>query len=157
MNKKTCKVLAAILCVLMLVSMLPMAAFAANDYTINSTTSTDNYYNLISKKDWNIAPGITESEIVLNNDGGSRRQVLFVFLHLLVKLCYETWLLQRWYLLMEDLRGGKFYKTNAIIWQFFFLISYYCFSAKILWLNYLNSLLHLYLNCNFTILAIVLL
>ncbi len=53
-------------------------AFAANDYTINSTTSTDNYYNLISKKDWNIAPGITESEIVLNNDSGSRRQVLFV-------------------------------------------------------------------------------
>ena len=57
---------------------LPFTAFAANDYTINSTTSTDNYYNLISKKDWDIAPGITESEIVLNNDDGSRRQVLFV-------------------------------------------------------------------------------
>ena len=57
---------------------LPVTAFAANDYTINSTTSTDDYYNLISKKDWDIAPGITESEIVLNNDDGSRRQVLFV-------------------------------------------------------------------------------
>ena len=59
-------------------AMLPFTAFAANDYTINSTTSTDDYYNLISKKDWEIAPGITESQIVLNNDDGSQRQVLFV-------------------------------------------------------------------------------
>ena len=57
---------------------MPFTAFAANDYTINSTESTDDYYNLISKKDWEIAPGITESEIVLNNDDGSQRQVLFV-------------------------------------------------------------------------------
>ena len=57
---------------------MPFTAFAANDYTINSTESTDDYYNLISKKDWEIAPGITESEIVLNNDDGSKRQVLFV-------------------------------------------------------------------------------
>ena len=56
----------------------PITAFATNDYTINSTESTDDYYNLISKKDWEIAPGITESEIVLNNDDGSQRQVLFV-------------------------------------------------------------------------------
>ena len=57
---------------------VPFTAFAANDYNINSTTSTDNYYNQISKKDWDIAPGITESEIVLNNDAGTKRQVLFV-------------------------------------------------------------------------------
>lgn len=57
---------------------LPITAVAANDYDLNGTESTDGYYNLISKKDWDIAPGITESEIVLNNDAGSRRQVLFV-------------------------------------------------------------------------------
>jgi len=59
-------------------SLARSSSTGVNDYTINSTTSTDNYYNLISKKDWAIAPGITESEIVLNNDAGSRRQVLFV-------------------------------------------------------------------------------
>ncbi len=48
------------------------------DYTINSTVSTDNFYKLISKKDWNIAPGIKESEIVLNSETGSRRQALFI-------------------------------------------------------------------------------
>ncbi len=47
-------------------------------YNINSSASTDNYYNLISKKDWEIAPGIYESQIVLNNEDGSYRQVLFV-------------------------------------------------------------------------------
>jgi len=64
--------------VLGMAAMIPADVFAANDYTINSTTSTDNYYNLISKKDWDIAPGITESEIVLNNDAGNKRQVLFI-------------------------------------------------------------------------------
>ena len=72
------KFFALLLSVLMLVGVMPLSAFAANDYTINSTTSTDDYYNLISKKDWDIAPGITESEIVLNNDAGDRRQVLYV-------------------------------------------------------------------------------
>ena len=50
------KLLALLLSALMLVSVVPFAAFAANDYSINSTTSTDDYYNLISKKDWDIAP-----------------------------------------------------------------------------------------------------
>ena len=72
------KLFALLLSVLMLVGIVPLSVFAANDYTINSTTSTDDYYNLVSKKDWDIAPGITESEIVLNNDAGDRRQVLFV-------------------------------------------------------------------------------
>ena len=72
------KFFALLLSVFMLVGVMPLSAFAANDYTINSTTSTDDYYNLISKKDWDIAPGITESQIVLNNDAGDRRQVLYV-------------------------------------------------------------------------------
>ncbi len=76
--KKSVSCLLVFLMVLSIFTMVPFTAFAANDYTINSTESTDDYYNLISKKDWDIAPGITESEIVLNNDAGSRRQVLFV-------------------------------------------------------------------------------
>ncbi len=72
------KLLAMALAVLMVLTQVPLAALAANDYAINSSESSDDYYNLISKTDWDIAPGITESQIVLNNDDGSRRQVLFV-------------------------------------------------------------------------------
>ena len=76
--KKSVSFVLAMMMVLGILAAIPFTAFAVNDYTINSTESTDDYYNLISKKDWEIAPGITESEIVLNNDDGSKRQVLFV-------------------------------------------------------------------------------
>ena len=76
--KRSVSFLLALAMIFGVLATLPVTAFATNDYTINSTTSTDGYYNLISKKDWDIAPGITESEIILNNDDGSRRQVLFV-------------------------------------------------------------------------------
>ena len=76
--KKSVSFLLAFAMVIGVLAIVPFTAFATNDYTINSTESTDDYYNLISKKDWEIAPGITESEIVLNNDDGSQRQVLFV-------------------------------------------------------------------------------
>ena len=76
--KRSVSLVLAFVMVMGIFGMIPSNAFAANDYTINSTPSTDDYYNLISKKDWDIAPGITESEIVLNNDAGTRRQVLFV-------------------------------------------------------------------------------
>ena len=81
MKQKSKRGISLLLCLAMVLSAFaatPFTAYAANEYTINSTTSTDDYYNLITKKDWDIAPGITESEIVLNNDAGSRRQVLFV-------------------------------------------------------------------------------
>ena len=76
--KKSVALILALLMVLSGFAAVPFTVTAANDYTINSTTSTDNYYNLISKTDWDIAPGITESQIVLNNDAGTRQQVLFV-------------------------------------------------------------------------------
>ena len=76
--KKSVSLMLVLMMVLGIFAGTSINAFAANDYTINSTTSTDDYYNLISKKDWDIAPGITESEIVLNNDDGTKRQVLFV-------------------------------------------------------------------------------
>ncbi len=68
------KVLAMIIVVMMLVSAIPMNAFAASvDYTAH-----DDYYKVISKKDYELAPGIVESEIVLNNAAGSHRQVAHV-------------------------------------------------------------------------------
>ena len=76
--KRSVSFLLAVMMVMSVFATMSFTAFAGNDYTINSTTSTDDYYNLISKKDWDIAPGITESEIVLNNDDGTKRQVLFV-------------------------------------------------------------------------------
>ena len=58
---------------------MPFTVFAAGvDYEHNASESTDEYYNLISKTDWDNAPGISESEIVLNNDAGDYRQVIHI-------------------------------------------------------------------------------
>ncbi len=70
------KVLAVALTLVMLMSVivLPMTASAASvDYTPH-----DDYYKVISKTDYELAPGIVESEIVLNNTDGSHRQVAHV-------------------------------------------------------------------------------
>ena len=75
MNTK--RILAFALSVLMVLSILPANALAALvDY--DESTNACDCYNVISKTDYAIAPGITESEIVLNFDDGSRRQVLHV-------------------------------------------------------------------------------
>ena len=50
--------------------------FSAPEIVYDESYGT--YYNLISKNDYVLAPGITESEIVLNNDEGSHRQVAHV-------------------------------------------------------------------------------
>ena len=70
---------------------LPMNAFAAEaggtavaanagDFSSPEIVYTphDDYYNVISKTDYVLAPGITESEIVLNNNAGTHRQVAHV-------------------------------------------------------------------------------
>ena len=72
MKKSVSKIVALVLCMAMVIGLIPTSAIAAFDYD----KETDDYYNVISKNDYEIAPGITESEIVLNNDDGSRRQVL---------------------------------------------------------------------------------
>lgn len=69
------KVLSLALCLCMLLGTVSISAFAVN-YDETKLNPTDDYYNVISKKDWNNAPGITETEIVLNNDAGNRRQIL---------------------------------------------------------------------------------
>lgn len=76
MNKKFKRFTAFVLSLIMILSILPLSVFAAYDYAHNEAASSDDYYDIISKKDWDIAPGIKESEIVLNNDAGDRRQVI---------------------------------------------------------------------------------
>ena len=66
------KFFASMLVVIMLVGTLSLGA-AAISYNENVG---DSYYNVISQKDWNLAPGILETETVLNNNAGTRRQVM---------------------------------------------------------------------------------
>ncbi len=75
MNKATSKILAMLLVVVMLISVIPMNAFAASIEYDPDRVEGDDYYKLISKKDWTLAPGIEETEVVLNNADGSKRQV----------------------------------------------------------------------------------
>ncbi len=76
MKAKTAhKILAMILAVGMLVGMFPVSVFAGS---VNYTEEADDYYKVVSKKDWELAPGINESEIIINNDSGDRRQVMHV-------------------------------------------------------------------------------
>lgn len=77
--KRSMSILLAFVMVVSILASVPTTAYAAGvDYKHNASTSTDEYYNLISKTDWDNAPGISESEIVLNNDAGDDRQVVHV-------------------------------------------------------------------------------
>ena len=86
MTKTTKRVIALFLTVIMLVGSLPLAAFASipnweeNNVVFEGTSfGTNGYYNVISKKDYVLVPGAAvESEIVLNNAAGTRRQVLHI-------------------------------------------------------------------------------
>ncbi len=52
--------------------------FALFGSGVNYDETVDDYYKVVSNQEWDIAPGITEAEIVLNNDAGNRKQVLHV-------------------------------------------------------------------------------
>ena len=83
---KTTRVVAFVIALVMMVSLMPMATFASipnweeNNVVFDGTSfGTNGYYNVISKKDYVLVPGAAvESEIVLNNADGTRRQVLHV-------------------------------------------------------------------------------
>ena len=68
------KGLAMLLAVVMVVCLLPLSAFAVFHYDENATA--DDYYKLISERSWQLAPGIEEKEVVINNAQGTRRQVV---------------------------------------------------------------------------------
>ena len=85
-KKALIKVVASVLCVLMVISAIPFASVSAmenwdteNVVYDKTTFGTKNYYNVISKKDYTLVPGAAvESEMVLNNSAGSRRQVMHI-------------------------------------------------------------------------------
>ncbi len=85
-RKVTTRVITTIMSLVMLMSVVPTPAFASianweeNNVVYDSTTfGTNGYYNVISKKDYVLVPGAAvESEIVLNNSSGTRRQVIHV-------------------------------------------------------------------------------
>ncbi len=77
--KRSLSFLMVVVMVVGIFATVPFATFASGvDYDHNASTSTDEYYNLISKTDWDNAPGISESEIVLNNNSGTYRQVVHI-------------------------------------------------------------------------------
>ena len=86
MKNTATRVVTFLLAIMMLVGVLPLSAFATipnweeNNVIFDGTSfGTDGYYNVISKKDYVLVPGAAvESEIVLNNAAGTRRQVLHV-------------------------------------------------------------------------------
>ena len=86
MVKTTKRIVAMVITVLMIISVIPVTVFAAipnwednNVVYDGKTFGTNGYYNVISKKDYVLVPGAAvESEIVLNNASGTRRQVLHI-------------------------------------------------------------------------------
>lgn len=83
MKRKVIGIIATCISILMLVSAGNMTAFAAweNDNVIYNGTKfgTNGYYNVISKKDYTLVPGAAvESEIILNNADGTRRQEMHI-------------------------------------------------------------------------------
>lgn len=68
------RLLAMTLALIMVVGLLPATVLAdLIDYAAH-----DDYYKVITKDDYQLAPGILESEIVLNNATGTHRQVAHV-------------------------------------------------------------------------------
>ena len=87
MARKTRKrVITALMSMVMLASVVPSSSYTTianwEDTNIvydSETFGTNGYYNVISKKDYVLVPGAAiESEMVLNNADGTRRQVLHV-------------------------------------------------------------------------------
>ena len=69
------KILSAVLAMLMVISIIPMSAMAATvDFDLSK--SSDDYYNVVEKNDYVLAPGATETELVLNNAKGDHRNVV---------------------------------------------------------------------------------
>jgi glucan-binding YG repeat protein len=66
--------MAVALSLMVLLSLVPMSALA----TEYDATKTGDYYTIIAKNDYVLCDGATESEIVLNNSAGTRRQILHV-------------------------------------------------------------------------------
>ena len=75
-HSKLLRIVSWLLCVLMLVCTLPIGALAA---LVSFDTTDDNYNIVVSKKDYAISPGVTESNIVLNDKTGKNQNKIYVF------------------------------------------------------------------------------
>ena len=69
------KIIAMLLAVLMLISILPMSVLASE---FDATVSND-YFKVISENQYALAPGATETELVINNSEGNDRKVVHYF------------------------------------------------------------------------------
>ncbi len=83
MTKTTTRLVACALAIVMMLCAFPMTALAADsDGKViyeDGKLGYNGYYNVISKKDYVLVPGAAyESEMVLNNAAGNRRQVLHI-------------------------------------------------------------------------------
>ena len=85
MAKTRNRVVALVIAIVTLIGLLPTTAFAAipnwedeNVVFDGETFGTNDYYNVISKKDYVLVPGAAvESEIVLNNAAGGCSDIVF--------------------------------------------------------------------------------
>ena len=75
-KQRVTKYFSMMLAIVLLFNTIAVDVLAATIDYVDS--KTDTYYKLISKKDYELAPGVLESEIVLNNDAGTHRQVAHV-------------------------------------------------------------------------------
>ena len=81
MKHKSTRVLSVMLAVVMVLSLIPFTAMAdwINTTYSGTTFGTNDYYTVISQKEYTLVPGAaTETEMVLNNATGNRRQVLHI-------------------------------------------------------------------------------
>ncbi len=84
--KRSLSILLSVVMVISIFAIAPMTTFASianwedtNVVYDGETFGTNGYYNVISKKDYVLVPGAAvESEMVLNNADGTRRQVIHV-------------------------------------------------------------------------------
>ena len=67
------KLISLLLCAFMLAGVASVATYA-----VAYTEDEDHYLKMVSKRDWELAPGITESEMILTREDGSQRQVCHV-------------------------------------------------------------------------------
>ena len=72
---KTRSILFSAVVVMLLLCMMPLSTFAASV----DTTVSNGYYTVISNDQYALAPGATESEIIVNNSAGTDRKVVHVF------------------------------------------------------------------------------
>ena len=75
------KALSIFLAISILAGLMSVTSYAVVDTSIDvgAKIGTNDYYNVISRKDWNLVPGAaSETELVINNSTGTRRQVLHI-------------------------------------------------------------------------------